>query len=133
MEDAFGKEMVPGLYRTTFEGERWIDFNKLELYVVQEKEGKLVARDINNNFFSIEDPGFYDRTRNPVNLGSLDSFDLILIDAKNYKKLTNQLIKTQKRISKLLQRLENNKANLSAESFGNTSRKIRTDEMNYDE
>jgi len=112
MENVNGQEIVVGLYKKDT-GE---DFNpdKLEIYVVQEKEGKLIATDIKGASFPVEDPGFHDRRRNHINYGSLDSFDLILIEIKNYKLLKNKLTKSQKRVSKLLQMLEDNKANLSA-------------------
>ena len=113
MENVNGQEIVVGLYKKDT-GE---DFNpdKLEIYVVQEKEGKLIATDIKGASFPVEDPGFHDRRRNHINYGSLDSFDLILIEIKNYKLLKNKLTKSQKRVSKLLQMLEDNKANLSAQ------------------
>ncbi len=109
MENIAGQEIVLGLYKIN----AYFNLETLELYIVQEKEGKLIAIDMNGNSFSIEDPGFYDRRRNPTSSGALDCFDLISIGKRDYTSLKTKLIKSQKRVSKLLQMLENHKPNLS--------------------
>ncbi len=113
MKGADGKKIVPGLYVKFNEK---VSQDNTELYTLQEKEGQWIALDMDGNYFSIDDALFYDSRRNQVRWGVLDSSDLFLIDEKNYDTLKNTLLNSQKKISKLLQLLEDNKANLSAKT-----------------
>lgn len=114
MKNIIGQVIVPGLYKK-YTGDSF-NLTNLELYIVQEQQGKLIAFNGDGNPFQIKDPGFYDRRRNHINQEALDCFDLILVDTKNYNFLKTNITKSQKRNSKLLQML--NKANLSEGAKG---------------
>ena len=94
MRTIYGAEIIPGLYTK-------LNSEKSELYEVHNSERGLVAIDVEGNSFLLEDPGYYESTRNPVSEGSLDSFDLCLVKGEIYEKLKTELVNSKKRTSKL--------------------------------
>lgn len=133
MKDGFGKEILSGMY--ILPSREGFNLNTLEAYLsvlevynVIEKDGNFIAQDVDGKRLLIKDPGYYGRRRNGLHFGELDCVDLIRMTKERYEDLKIHLI----RKSKLLQMLEDNKANLSAESLENTSRKIRTDDFSYE-
>jgi hypothetical protein len=110
MKDSFGNEIAPGaLYKRTkfsFTAKESFNPNRIEVYKVEEKQGELIAMNDEGNSFTIEDPGWHDRNRIKVNQGSIDSYELTLLEGVIYEKLVKNLKNSQEKTSKLLQMLE---------------------------
>lgn len=108
MKDGFGKEILSGMY--ILPSKEGFNLSTLEIYNVIEKDENFIAQDIDGKCLLIKDPGYYGRKRNGVHFGELDCVSLIRMTREIYEDLKDHLI----RKSRLLQMLEDNKANLSA-------------------
>jgi hypothetical protein len=111
MEDAAGNKIIHGeLYKKTnfsFTSQEFFNPDLVEIYKIEERQSKLIALDSKGNYFPIEDPGYYDRIRNPVSQqGALDCKTLFPLEGEKYKVLKENLLKSKKKTSILLKMLE---------------------------